>query len=240
MVPPEIRMAAAAGSLGWWINATLARSVPADHAADHLTGQVLLPGDTSPQPWALALADLRREGTTSIDLRLVEAGDPLGLPGPADVTAAVVTAGAAVLAPGVALIPDPATRTDALWRGLAATPQPTSAAPLGTVAEARSLMRTAMADLASTVNSSDPDDSALAAIAALRAFPSVAPPPGIDARAAQVADSALRVWWLTIVAADLAEREQRPLPEGVRGLRPLARRAASVAFSEPAVVGPVP
>lgn len=234
MVPPGIRMAAAAGSLGWWLNATLAGTVPADLATDHLTGQVLLPGNPSPQPWLLTVAELRRSGAESIDLRLVEAGDPLGLPGPAAVTSAVVAAGTAVLAPGLVLIPDPAGRADALWRGLAATPQPITAAPLGTLSEARSLMRTAMAELSATVNSNDPDEAALAAIAALRGFAPVAPPPGIEPTAAQVADSALRVWWLTTIASELAEREGAPVPEGLRQLRPLARRAASVAFSEPA------
>lgn len=218
--------------MGWWINAVLAGTVPADQATDHLVGQVLLPHEDTPVPWLLALAPLRRDGVTEVGLRLVAAGDPLGLPGPAAVTSAVVAAGAAVVAPGLVLVPDPPGRADTLWRGLAATPQPATASPLGTLSEARTLMRTAMAELSATVTSGDPDDEALAAIAELRDFRPLSPPSGIAADAAQVADSALRVWWLTIVATEWAERAGRPAPAGLSGLRPLARRAASVAFSE--------
>ncbi|MFN8126365.1 MAG: hypothetical protein U0R64_07655 [Candidatus Nanopelagicales bacterium] len=230
-VPPDIRMAATAGGLLWWLNALLAHTAPPDRATEHLSGRVLLPGDSDPTSWTLALAALRQG--PSLRLCLVAPGDPLGLPGPAAVTAEIVTAGVALLSDDFALVPDPPGRVDSLWRGLATAPTSSYASPLGTLSEARSLMRTAMAELTAGAATRDPDDRTLTGIAALRRFEVPSPPPGVDPVAAQVADTALRVWWLTTLVVEQAERGGESPPDGLGELRPLARRAASVAFSEP-------
>jgi hypothetical protein len=92
-------------------------------------------------------------------------------------------------------------------------------------------MREAMAELTATMPSLSLDQGALADLALFRSFSGAQPPPGLPRRAADVADTALRVWWLTIIATDLAQRQRIATPEPVRRLRPLARRCLSVAFS---------
>jgi hypothetical protein len=93
-------------------------------------------------------------------------------------------------------------------------------------------MREGMLVLGSSMPAMEPDDQTLAQLAAYRSWHPPQPPPGLTPRAAQVADTALRVWWLAAVATGQAEREGRVAPDEVRRLLPLARRAAASAFSD--------
>lgn len=222
----RIRRAAAAGQTAWWLNAVFAGRVPGDTGADQLTGSVGFP-DGNRETWLPAIGRLRRDGVTQVAVRLTEPGDPAGLPGPPPTTRAALAAGAAlVTSPHCsALVPVTATT----WQVLPGTPVPGDA--LGTLAEARSLMRTAMADVTAALPGLEPDDAALAQVALLREMADPLPAPGVDPRAVEVSGTALRVWWLTCIADDLCARQARSVPALVRELRPLARRAASVAFS---------
>lgn len=233
-----IARARGAGELAWWLNAVLRHAVPPDEALRYWGSssvQLLEEGGHAGAPvgWALALAPLRNAGVDHLDVRFVEPGDPLGLPGPREVTAAAVDAGVAIVGGRYAFVPvGPTDR----WRGYPAAARPAQSRPLGSVPDARALMRTAMAELTATLPALDPDDEALAEITELRSCRGARPPHGVPAAAAQTANDALRVWWLTLIAGGLAERRDLPVPPGVARLRPLARRAAAVAFSEPVTV----
>lgn len=224
-----IRRVATAGQSTWWINAVLEQRVAPDVAVDHLAGAVEFTPEP-PTPWLFALGQLRAQQIPALHLRVVVAGDPVGLPGPAAVTRAAVAAGVAMVAANGALTLVPVADTGR-WYALASSGQAPGAAPLGSVAESRTLMRTAMAELTASFTSLDPDDDALTELAALRALPGPEPPPGTDPRAAQLSGDAMRVWWLTQIADRLCHRQGRPTPTPVRSLEPLARRAISNAFS---------
>lgn len=72
-------------------------------------------------PVPLALAELRRQGTTSLHLALPAPGDPLGLTGPARTTEAVLAAGEGVVAAGAGLALVPAVvGAGVQWSALAA------------------------------------------------------------------------------------------------------------------------
>ncbi len=230
-VRAEVSQVSTAGQTTWWINAVLGHHVPLDVGIEHLSGSVSFHTDP-PVPWTLAFGALRSREVTHLDLRVVEPGDPMGLPGPAAVTRVVVASGLAAVTEDGTMVLVPVGDTDR-WQALESTGAPTSAMPLGTLSEARSLMRTSMAELTHSFTSLEPDDLALAELGALRSFHGPVPPPCADPRAVQLATDALRVWWLTLVAADLSERRGESSPAPVRSLRPLARRAVCVAFSEP-------
>ena len=184
------------GLLGWWLasrDAGRHRTGRSGHRSPDRPGPA--PRQPEPQPWLLTVAELRRSGRSRSTWRLVEAGDPLGLPGPAAVTSAVVAAGTAVLAPGPVLIPDPAGRADALWR-IGRHPSADHGRPIGHAERGPQPDADRDGRTLGDREQQRSDEAALAAIAALRGF-AVAPPPGIEPTAAQVADSALRVWWLT-------------------------------------------
>ena len=224
----RVRTAAATGGSVWWLNAILAHRVAPDQGVAHLWGTVTL-GSQQPTTWLLAIGSLRRSGIDALQLRVVTPGDPLGLPGPAEVTRAAIATGVAVISADGAWTFLP---LHGRWQGLASTPQPRSASPLGTPGETRTLMRTAMAELTASFTSLDPDAEALAEVSGLRSFELPVAPPSVEPRTAQLADAALRVWWLTGVAERLCHRRGRPVPDQVRELEPLARRAVGVAFSD--------
>lgn len=228
------RRVVAAGELTWWLNAALGAQVSPDEATDHLRGRVRFP-DGEDVTWPLALGTLRRRQVDHLQIRFLEPGDPLGLPGPAEVSRAGVTAGLALVSDSGSLTVLPVTPSPdvaAAWTAVASTPTAPSALPLGTLREARGLMREAMAEVTAALTGLPTDESALADIATLRASTGPVPPRQFPAEAAQVADTAVRVWWLVSIAAELAQRRSIALPDAVVRLRPLARRAAAVAFSE--------
>ncbi len=225
-VPDEIQRALRVGATSWWVNAVLAGAAPGDVAADHLPGLVIFP-DGERMSWLSAVGRLRTAGVSGVNTRVTEAGDPAGLPGPVEVTRAALAAGSVLTTDGSRLVMVPT--AGGHWGCLPASP--THGEPLGTLAEARSLMRTAMAELSAEFSGLDPDDEALASVAALRRLVDPVPPPGLEPRSADVAATAVRVWWMSRIAAGLSDRRGLSCPPQVRGLGPLARRALSVAFS---------
>src|SRR5688572_9807161 len=89
-----------------WGNAWLTGNVGLDEAVDAVPGpQVISPTD---QPLRVFLAELRSQGLTELRLALPVPGDPLGLTGPADLNAAALEAGEAVITDlGLGLVPEP-------------------------------------------------------------------------------------------------------------------------------------
>jgi hypothetical protein len=112
-----------------WFNAWLFCHTSLDDARDRIVApdavhQVVgLPGSDEPVPLVLALGRLRNAGATRAALSLPDAGDPVGLAGPAAFTEAAVDAGEAVLLPGSGLgaVPE-VVGSGVLWRLLAADP----------------------------------------------------------------------------------------------------------------------
>ncbi len=178
----RVRTAAATGGSVWWLNAILAHRVAPDEGVAHLWGTVTL-GSQSPTTWLLAIGALRRSGIDALQLRVVAPGDPLGLPGPAEVTRAAIAAGVAVISADGAWTFLPL-RDTGRWQGLASTPQPRSASPLGTPGETRTLMRNAMAELTASFTSLDPDAEALAEVSELRSFELPVALPTVEPRTA--------------------------------------------------------
>ncbi len=230
-MPIEVSRAVSAGETVWWANAVLAQTCSPDDAAALLTGSFHGLADGAVSGPGLVGA-LRGRGIHRLTLAIVEPADPVGVPGPAEVARAAVSAGLAAVTDDAAMTLIPAEGPPPLvWTAVPSRPGGNPAAPLGSWAEAHSLMREAMVEISRSVPAMSPDDDALAELDDYRRFSPPAPPPGIPARACQVADAALRVWWLTGTAGRLAQRLGKAPPEPVRRLRPLARRAASAAFS---------
>lgn len=224
--PDHVAAALRVGATAWWVNAVLRGATPGDVAADHLTGLVVFP-EGERLAWLAAVGRLRGSGVTHLNTRVSEPGDPAGLPGPVEVTRVALAAGAVLITDDSGLVIVPA--AGGHWACLAAAPA--RGEPLGTLAEARSLMRTAMAELTAEFSGLDPDDEALAALADLRELSDPVPAPGTDPRAVDVAATAVRGWWLSGIATGLCRRQGRPTPPPVHQLAAVARRALSVAFS---------
>jgi len=227
----EVIRAAQVGVMTWWLNAALAHTEPLDEASPHLLGDVIgMSPDDHRQSWILATGGLRGAGIDHLRLAIVEPGDPLGVAGPAPVTAAAVSAGMALVSDvgGVTFIPD---AEIGLWTRVASRRTLTPAG-LGTVANARTVMREAMHTLSATFPTVDPDEQVMAELTSYRQFGLPITPYGISERTREIATDSLRVWWLTAITRDFCERSGLPVPTQLRELRPAARRAAAVAFSE--------
>lgn len=243
----ETRRAARAGTTTWWTNAVLAKTVSPDEALSHVTGDVLITdlartsratggSDESPDgprstrtDWLQTWAGLRGSGCSGLSLVLPVPGDPLGMPGPAEVTKAAILSGAALVCgpQEVTLVPE----DSGFWRQYATEHGPQDRG-LGTLSEARRIMREAMVDITQSVTELNPDPEALVQIQRARATPAPTPPAGTDPRAADLAMSAALVWQLVLIAKDAADRRDVSLPE-LGPLSAAARRALSVSFSHP-------
>jgi len=96
-----------------WGNACLAERVSLDEGADGIAAPNArhrvegLPAEPEPMSMAVALGRLRASGLTRLSLALPVPGDPLGLGGPTNFTAAAVECREAVLAPegGLGFLP---------------------------------------------------------------------------------------------------------------------------------------
>ena len=227
----QVRRAAYSGQLVWWLNAVLAQACSPDDAAGKLA--IRCRGLTdSPIYGPEMIGALRARKTNRLVLAVVEPGDPLGLPGPAPITKAAVAAGVAVVTADGSMTFIPADGEPPLdWIALPSSQRIDPVAQLGSLGEANSLMKEGMLRISTSVDGLEPDDAAMAELALYRDWRPPEPPPGLGPRAAQLAESALRVWWLTGVARDLAQRRGGQLPDPVKELRPLARRASAAAFS---------
>lgn len=99
--------------LAWWATAWLRGHVAPDLVLDAVIGDDAthavagLPGEPGTATLMAALARLRRAGATGVGLAVPVPGDPLGLGGPAPLTAAALEAGEAAVATGsgLALVP---------------------------------------------------------------------------------------------------------------------------------------
>ena len=232
-MPIDVRRAGSAGQTVWWVNAALAQTCSPDEAADKLSDRFHGLGET-PITGAAIIGAMRARGIDRLALAVVESGDPLGVPGPAPVTREAVAAGlAAVSSDGtVTMIPAPG-EPPLVWLAVPSSRRIDPLAQLGSVGEAQSLMREGMLQISTTMPDLEPDELALAELTEYRSWLAPIPPPHLPPRAAQLAEAALRVWWLTGVARDLSERQGLTLSQQLRELRPLARRAVAAAFSIP-------
>jgi hypothetical protein len=99
--------------LAWWTTAWLRGRVVTDHVLDAVAADGRLHLGEDGEPLAVLLARLRRAGATGCGLALPVAGDPLGLGGPATLTAAALEHGEALVAPdaGLGLVPATAAET---------------------------------------------------------------------------------------------------------------------------------
>lgn len=99
------------GCLAWWGSAWLRGRVVADLVVDAVLGDDAthvvagLPGTDGSVSLVRALGELRAAGVTDLGLALPEPGDPVGVGGPADFSAAALEAGEAVVAGGFGLVP---------------------------------------------------------------------------------------------------------------------------------------
>jgi hypothetical protein len=142
-----------------WFNAWLFGHTSLDDARDRIVAadaghqMAGLPGAEDPVPLVLALGGLRNAGATRAALSLPEAGDPVGLAGPAAFTEAAVDAGEAVLllGSGLGAVPEVA-GGGVLWRLRAADP------PIGPsdVATADRELRQAFLETLEAVRDIDP------------------------------------------------------------------------------------
>lgn len=229
----HVQRAAYGGQLVWWLNAMLTQVCSPDDAARKLVIQCRALTD-SPIYGPEMVGALRARGTDRLVLAIVEPGDPLGLPGPAPITKAAVAAGMAIVTADGSMTLIPADGEPPLdWIAMPSSQRIDPVAQLGSLSEAQSLMKEGMLRISTSMDGLEPDDAAMAELAHYRDWRSPEPPPGLTPRAAQLAESALRVWWLTGVASELAQRRGVELPAQLKELRPLARRASAAAFSVP-------
>ncbi len=233
-----------AGLLVAWATAVLdGRSSP-DQAAAVVGGDrpgprvAGLPGEAEPVSLPYALASLRRLGVRGLRLVLPVPGDVAGLPGPPELNAAAVQAGAAVLAertggPALLFLLD---RLD--W-----TVHPAGTAGTGVLpglAEAERELAEAMREVTEAMNRLDvarmPAQPA-SARHALHCPPQLRLPPGHPARAVRVALAAVRLLTVVDVArldegASVSTAQMRLRAQLLGQVERVARRALCAAASE--------
>jgi hypothetical protein len=237
-----------------WGNAYLIGRASLDEADVHTVGDdalhrvVGVPGEADPVPVSLALARLRGHGITALRLVVPETGDPTGLPGPPETTAAAVAAREAVLTVGprelaaYALVPTFASTPEGLvvrWDVLPAAPS-TPPHGLPTLVEAERGLAEAMRDATVTLDALDVAsgrEELGPRLAGLdRTLRGLVLPRTLPARAQRLVVSATRLLALltwagesdgAAVSASEAERRSAAL----RPLRRAARHALAAAYS---------
>jgi hypothetical protein len=191
-VPPALPLSAL---LAWWATAWLRGRVVVDLVLDAVLGDDAthvvagLPGTDGSVSLSRALAELRLAGAVSFGLALAEAGDPVGLGGPAELTAAALETGEAVVAGRLAMVPR---RVGAAveWTAYAAAPR-----QLADVGEADRGLRLALQDAARTLADLQVArwrPEAADALLNLHRPPRLAPPPGTPDRCVDLAARALQ------------------------------------------------
>jgi hypothetical protein len=191
-VPPALPVSA---RLAWWGTAWLRGRVVTDLVldavlVDDVTHVVAgLAGTDGSVPLTPALAALRTAGATGVGLALPAAGDPVGLGGPAALTAAALEVGEAAVAGSVALVPR---RVGAAveWTAYDAEPR-----QLSDVGEADRALRLALQQAASGLAELDVArwrPEAADALMNLRHRPALHPPPGTPDRCVELAGRALQ------------------------------------------------
>ncbi len=206
-----------AARLAAWATAWLHGRAPLDTVVDEVRGGgdvhevVDLPGHPGAVGLGTGLAALRGLGATGVRAALPAPGDPLGLPGPPELTEAALDAGEAALLVGAAWAWVPAvqtygpagdTGTRVTWQVWAAEQRPVDVPGL---ADAEHLLGVAMREAAAAIGAlgvAGADDATVAALAELRGTGAPLLPPGHGPRAARVAGQALRLLAVARLAAD--------------------------------------
>jgi len=181
--------------LAWWGTAWLRGRVVTDLALDAVLGDGAthvvagLSGVEGAVPLARALAELRLGGVVGCGLALPEPGDPVGIGGPRDLSAAALDAGEAVVAGTVGLVPR---RVGAAveWSAYPAHPR-----QLADVGEADRALRRALQEAATALADLDVArwrPEAADALMDLHHPPPLRPPPGTPPRCAELAGRALQ------------------------------------------------
>jgi hypothetical protein len=181
--------------LAWWATAWLRGYVVVDLVLDAVLGDDAthvvagLPGLEGSVGLGRALAELRLGGAPWFGLALPEPGDPVGIGGPPELSAAALETGEAVIAGSVALVPR---RVGAAleWTAHVAAPR-----QLADVGEADRGLRGALRDAALSLADLDvgrwrPEAADL--LMDLHHPPSLRPPPGIPDRCVELAARALQ------------------------------------------------
>lgn len=181
--------------LAWWGTAWLRGRVVTDLVLDAVLGDDAthvvagLPGVDGSVPLARALAELRLTGVAGCGLALPEPGDPVGLGGPRELSAAAVEAGEAVIAGPLAVVPR---RVGGAveWTAYAAEPR-----QLADVGEADRTLRRALQETATSLAHLDVArwrPEAADALMDLHHAPRLNPPPGTPERCVDLAARALQ------------------------------------------------
>jgi hypothetical protein len=228
--------------LAWWGTSWLRGRVVTDLVLDavllddatHVVAG--LPGVPGSVSLARALAELRMSGTAAAGLALPEAGDPVGVGGPADFSGAALEAGEAVVAGGIGLVPHRVGRA-VEWTAYAARPR-----QLADVGEADRGLRRVLQETTTALATLDVArwrPGAADALMDLHRPPRLAPAPGTPSRCADLAARALHARAVVdlaladdggaVTAAEAAARRAALHPLGA------AARRALVAACSPEV-----
>lgn len=226
-----------------WGNAWLTGNVGLDEAVDAVPGpQVMSPTD---QPLRVFLAELRSQGLTELRLALPIPGDLLGLTGPADLNAAALEAGEAVITDlGLGLVPEPDLRGSS-YQGIRWTVLPAGAArpDVPSLPEADQQLTMAMREVTEVMSGlDDVNGERNQVLKALRDDADSTLAPGYPARAHRVAALAVRLSLVVELAEstaghNLTAAQMRQRSEALRSLDRAVRRArvaAHGAVFEPA------
>lgn len=225
--------------LAWWGTAWLRGQVVTDLVLDAVLGDDAthvvagLPGVDGPVSLARALAELRLSQTQGCGLALPEPGDPVGIGGPPELTAAAIETGEAVVAGDLALVPR---RVGAAveWTAYAAAPR-----QIVDVGEADRELRRALQESAAGLAALDVArwrPEVADALMDLHHPPRLKPPPGTPERCADLAARALQARAIVALALEddggaLSSTEVAVRHGALRPLGAAARRALVAACS---------
>jgi hypothetical protein len=193
------------GRLAWWGTAWLRGCVVTDLVVDAVLGDDAthvvagLPGTDGSVSLVRALGELRAASVDGIGLALPGPGDPVGIGGPAVFSAAALTAGEAVVAGEVGLVPR---RVGAAveW-----TAYPAERRQLSDVGEADRALRRTLTEAAETLADLDVArwrPEAADALMDLHHRPALRPPPGTPPRCVELAGRSLQAGAIVALALE--------------------------------------
>jgi len=193
------------GLLAWWGTSWLRGLVVADLVVDAVLGDDAthvvagMPGTDGPASLVRTLGELRAAAVGSIGLALPGPGDPVGIGGPAEFSAAALAAGEAVVAGGFGLVPH---RVGAAveW-----TAYPAERRQLTDVGEADRGLRRTLQDAAETLAELDVArwrPEAADALMNLHRPPALRPPPGTPTRCVELAGRSLQARAIVALALE--------------------------------------
>jgi hypothetical protein len=232
--------------LAWWATAWLRGRVVTDLALDAVLGDDAthvvagLPDVEGSVPLARALAELRVGGVLGCGLALPEPGDPVGIGGPPELSAAALDAGEAVVAGRVGLVPR---RVGAAieWTAYRADLR-----QLADVGEADRALRLALQEAATVLADLDVArwrPEVADALMDLHHPPPLRPPPGTPPRCVQLAARALQARAIVrlaleddggaLTADEMARRRAALQPLGAAARRALVAACSPEVWPDP-------